>query len=52
MARQAKQFKTMYAGRELIVETGKTSELANGSCSVSYTHLDVYKRQDFNVCAH
>lgn len=36
MARQAKQFKTMYAGRELIVETGKTSELANGSCWVRY----------------
>ena len=36
MARQAKTFKTMYAGRELIVETGKTSELANGSCWVRY----------------
>ncbi len=36
MARQAKTFKTMYAGRELIVETGKTSELANGSCWIRY----------------
>ncbi len=36
MARQAKIFKTMYAGRELIVETGKTSELANGSCWIRY----------------
>ncbi len=36
MARQAKIFKTMYAGRELIIETGKTSELANGSCWVRY----------------
>jgi polyribonucleotide nucleotidyltransferase len=29
-------FKTMYAGRELTVETGKTCELANGSCWVRY----------------
>ncbi len=36
MARQAKTFKTMYAGRELVVETGKTSELANGSCWIRY----------------
>ena len=36
MARQAKTFKTVYAGRELIVETGKTSELANGSCWIRY----------------
>ena len=36
MARQAKIFKTMYAGRELVVETGKTSELANGSCWIRY----------------
>ena len=27
-----KVFKTMFAGRELTVETGKTCELANGSC--------------------
>ena len=36
MAKQAKIFKTMYAGRELIVETGKTSALANGSCWIRY----------------
>jgi polyribonucleotide nucleotidyltransferase len=29
-------FKTTYAGRELIVETGKTCGLANGSCWVHY----------------
>lgn len=29
-------FKTTYAGRELIVETGKTCELSNGSCWVRY----------------
>lgn len=29
-------FKTMYAGRELVVETGKTCELSNGSCWVRY----------------
>ena len=29
-------FKTMFAGRELTVETGKTCELANGSCWVKY----------------
>ena len=29
-------FKTTYAGRELTVETGKTCELANGSCWVRY----------------
>ncbi len=29
-------FKTTLAGRELTVETGKTSELANGSCWVRY----------------
>ncbi len=31
-----KVFKTTYAGRELIVETGKTCELSNGSCWVRY----------------
>ncbi|NLK70918.1 MAG: polyribonucleotide nucleotidyltransferase [Clostridiales bacterium] len=29
-------FKTTYAGRELVVETGKTCQLANGSCWVRY----------------
>ena len=29
-------FKTVYAGRELTVETGKTCELSNGSCWVKY----------------
>ena len=29
-------FKTMFAGRELVVETGKTCELSNGSCWVRY----------------
>lgn len=29
-------FKTTFAGRELIVETGKTCELSNGSCWVRY----------------
>ncbi|MEG2597117.1 MAG: polyribonucleotide nucleotidyltransferase, partial [Oscillospiraceae bacterium] len=36
MAHEVKTFRTMFAGRELIVETGKTSELANGSCWVRY----------------
>jgi polyribonucleotide nucleotidyltransferase len=31
-----KVFKTTYAGRELVVETGKTCGLANGSCWVRY----------------
>ena len=31
-----KTFKTQFAGRELIVETGKTCELSNGSCWVHY----------------
>ncbi len=31
-----KIFKTMYAGRELTIETGKTCELSNGSCWVRY----------------
>ena len=31
-----KIFKTMFAGRELSVEVGKTSELTNGSCWVRY----------------
>ena len=29
-------FKTKFAGRELVVETGKTCELSNGSCWVRY----------------
>ncbi|MBQ5316562.1 MAG: polyribonucleotide nucleotidyltransferase [Oscillospiraceae bacterium] len=29
-------FKTEFAGRELVVETGKTCELSNGSCWVRY----------------
>lgn len=33
---QYQTFKTQFAGRELLVETGKTSELANGSCWVHY----------------
>ncbi|MCL1904035.1 MAG: polyribonucleotide nucleotidyltransferase [Oscillospiraceae bacterium] len=31
-----KVFKTMFAGRELSVETGKTCELSNGSCWITY----------------
>ncbi len=31
-----KVFETMFAGRKLIVETGKTCELSNGSCWVRY----------------
>jgi polyribonucleotide nucleotidyltransferase len=31
-----KTFKTIFAGRELSVETGKTCELSNGSCWVRY----------------
>jgi len=31
-----KVFKTTFAGRELSVETGKTCELANGSCWITY----------------
>ena len=31
-----KVFKTMFAGRELVVETGKTCELSGGSCWVRY----------------
>ena len=31
-----KVFKTTFAGRELTVETGKTCELSNGSCWISY----------------
>ena len=31
-----KVFKTTFAGKELVVETGKTCELANGSCWVRY----------------
>ncbi|MGN1481143.1 MAG: polyribonucleotide nucleotidyltransferase, partial [Porcipelethomonas sp.] len=31
-----KTFKTQFAGRELMVETGKTCALSNGSCWVHY----------------
>ncbi|MGM9657869.1 MAG: polyribonucleotide nucleotidyltransferase [Eubacteriales bacterium] len=31
-----KVFKTMLAGRELVIETGKVAQLANGSCLVRY----------------
>ncbi|MDR2532602.1 MAG: polyribonucleotide nucleotidyltransferase [Oscillospiraceae bacterium] len=31
-----KTFKTTFCGRELIIETGKTCELSNGSCWVRY----------------
>ena len=34
--RTPKTFKTTFCGRELSVETGKTCELSNGSCWVSY----------------
>lgn len=36
MKREVRTFETDFAGRKLIVETGKTSELANGSCWVRY----------------
>ena len=36
MFKNHKVFKTTFAGRELIVETGKTCELSNGSCWISY----------------
>ena len=53
MLNNHRTFTTTFAGRELVIETGKTSELANGSCwvkygetvvmanvtTVSYTHL-------------
>lgn len=36
MFEKYKTFKTTYAGRELVVETGKVCELSNGSCWVRY----------------
>lgn len=36
MESNQKRFETTFAGRTLIVETGKTSALANGSCWVRY----------------
>lgn len=36
MFEQAKRFETTFAGRPLVVETGKTCMLSNGSCWVHY----------------
>ena len=36
MAHIVHTFKTTFAGEELTVETGRTSELTNGSCWVRY----------------
>ncbi len=36
MFQNHKVFKTTFAGRELSVETGKTCELSNGSCWITY----------------
>ena len=36
MANEVRTFETTFAGRKLVVETGKTSELTNGSCWVRY----------------
>lgn len=36
MFEKARKFETTFAGRPLVVETGKTCELANGSCWVRY----------------
>ncbi|MEG1996026.1 MAG: polyribonucleotide nucleotidyltransferase, partial [Oscillospiraceae bacterium] len=36
MFEKARTFETTFAGRPLIIETGKTCELANGSCWVRY----------------
>ncbi|MBC5787008.1 MULTISPECIES: polyribonucleotide nucleotidyltransferase [Clostridiaceae] len=36
MLNNHRTFTTTFAGRELVIETGKTSELANGSCWVKY----------------
>ena len=45
-----KIFKSEVAGRPLTIDVGKVAELASASAmvtygAVSYTHLDVYKRQ-------
>jgi len=42
MFEKSKMFKTEFAGRSLIVETGKFSELANGSCMVRYGETVVH----------
>jgi len=36
MANEVRTFETTFAGRKLTVQTGKTSELTNGSCWVTY----------------
>ena len=36
MFENARTFETTYAGRPVVVETGKTCGLANGSCWVRY----------------
>ena len=36
MAHTVHTFKTTFAGEELVVESGRTSELTNGSCWVKY----------------
>ena len=36
MAHEVRTFETTFAGRKLTVQTGKTSELTNGSCWVTY----------------
>ncbi len=36
MLKNPRRFETTFAGRPLVVETGKTCELANGSCWVRY----------------
>ena len=36
MANNVRTFETTFAGRKLTVQTGKTSELTNGSCWVTY----------------
>ncbi len=36
MLQQPKRFETTFAGRKLVVETGRTCELSNGSCWVYY----------------
>ena len=57
-------FETTYAGRPLVVETGKTCGLSNGSCwvrygetvvmanvtAVSYTHLRAHETPEHLVC--
>ena len=47
-----KKFETEFAGRSLVVETGKMASQANGSCLVRYGDTLTLRKKSANTLIH